>query len=260
MIAVTTYKQLNIDDHVKLLIPSQIQLGKFLNDTIALIKRRRLANLNKRFDNDLEKLTNYSQQTIKELTTLKNKIAPEIERMKAVADDTERSNVGQKLSEKYNPMLRTIYNRFVNQVDNLQQAIVQDNLDPFQLPHHFENVKYRKIDRLIDALNDFQTRLDNQTYLLKSYLITNNLEPSDHLLNREFRDELSRLHPEYQTIKAVNIQDEFVILEEVDNNGNSEYTIDYNELWWFSKNFSCEICFMEFLCYTNDINFLALIS
>ena len=227
----TTYKQLNIDDHVKLLIPSQIQLGKFLNDTIALIKRRRLANLNKRFDNDLEKLTNYSQQTIKELTTLKNKIAPEIERMKAVADDTERSNVGQKLSEKYNPMLRTIYNRFVNQVDNLQQAIVQDNLDPFQLPHHFENVKYRKIDRLIDALNDFQTRLDNQTYLLKSYLITNNLEPSDHLLNREFRDELSRLHPEYQTIKAVNIQDEFVILEEVDNNGNSEYTIDYNELW-----------------------------
>ena len=256
----TTYKQLNIDDHIKLLIPSQIQLNKFLDDTIALIQRRRLANLNERFDSGLKKLTNYSQQTIKELVSLKNKIDPEIEKMKAVADDTTRSNVGQTLSEKYNPMLRNIYNRFINQIDNAQQAIVQDNLDPFQLPHHFENVKYRQIDRLIDALNDFQTRLDNQTYLLKSYLITNNLEPSHHLLNREFRDELSRLHPEYQVIKAVNIQDEFVILEEVDNNGNSEYTIDYAEFWWFSKNFNCEICFMEFLCYTNDINFIAPIS
>lgn len=227
----TTYKQLNIDDHVKLLIPSQIQLDKFLDDTIALIQHRRLANLNERFDSGLEKLTNYNQQTIKELTTLKSKIAPEIEQMKATTDDTARSNLGQTLSEKYNPMLRNIYNRFVNQIDNTQQAIVQDNLDPFQLPHHFENVKYRKIDRLIDALNDFQTKLDTQTSLLKGHLLTNNLEPSDHLLNREFRDELSRLHPEYQGIKAVNIQDEFVILEEVDNYGNSEYSVDYNELW-----------------------------
>lgn len=227
----TTYKQLNIDDHIKLLIPSQIQLNKFLNDTIALIQHRRLANLNERFDSGLKKLTNYSQQTINELTTLKSKIDPDIEQMKAVDDDAARSNFGQTLSEKYNPMLRAIYNRFVNQVDNAQQAIVQDNLDPFQLPHHFENVKYRKIDRLIDALNDFQTRLDTQTYLLKSYLITNNLQPSYHLLNHEFRDELSRLHPEYQAIKAVNIQDEFVILEEVGNNGNSEYTIDYDEFW-----------------------------
>lgn len=256
----TTYKQLNIDDHVKLLIPNQIQLGKFLDDTIALIQHRRLTNLNERFDSGLEKLTNYNQQTIDELATLKSKIDPEIEQMKAVADDTARSKIGQTLSEKYNPMLRTIYNRFVNQVDNTQQAIVQDNLDPFQLPHHFENVKYRKIDRLIDALNNFQTRLDTQTYLLKSHLITNNLEPSHHLLNSEFRDELSRLHPEYQAIKAVNIQDEFVILEEVDNNGDSKYTIDYNEFWWFSNNFSCEICCMEFLCYTNDINFIAQIS
>lgn len=229
----TTYKQLNIDDHIKLLIPSQIQLGKFLDDTIALIKHRRLAKLNERFNDGLEKLTNYNQQTIKELTTLKNEIDPEIERMKAIDDDTIRSNIGQTLSEKYNPMLRNIYNRFVNQIDNTQQAIVQDNLDPFQLPHHFENVKYRKIDRLIDAINDFQTKLDTQTFLLKSYLITNNLEPSHHLLNREFRDELSRLHPEYQGIKAVNIQDEFIIFEEVDSNGNSEYTIDYDESWWF---------------------------
>ena len=235
VIIMTTYKQLNIDDHIKLLIPSQIQLGKFLDDTIALIKHRRLANLNERFDSGLEKLTNYSQQTIKELTNLKNKIDPEIEQMKAVADDTARSNIGQTLSEKYNPMLRAIYNRFVNQVDNTQQAIVQDNLDPFQLPRHFENVKYRQIDRLIDAITDFQTKLNTQKDLLKCHLLTNNLEPSHHLLNREFRDELSRLHPEYQAIKAVNIQDEFVILEEVDNNGNSEYTIDYNELWWFSK-------------------------
>lgn len=227
----TTYKQLNIDDHIKLLIPSQIQLGKFLDDTIALIQHRRLANLNERFDSGLKKLTNYSQQTINELTTLKSKIAPEIEQMKAVTDDTARSNLGQTLSEKYNPMLRNIYNRFINQVDNAQQAIIQDNLDPFQLPHHFENAKYRKIDRLIDAINDFQTKLDTQTSLLKGHLLTNNLEPSDHLLNREFRDELSRLHPEYQGIKAVNIQDEFVILEEVDNYGNSEYSVDYNELW-----------------------------
>lgn len=229
----TTYKQLNIDDHIKLLIPSQIQLGKFLDDTIALIQHRRLANLNERFDSGLKKLTNYSQQTINELTTLKSKIAPEIEQMKAVTDDTARSNLGQTLSEKYNPMLRNIYNRFINQVDNAQQAIIQDkdNLDPFQLPHHFENAKYRKIDRLIDAINDFQTKLNTQKDLLKCHLLTNNLQPSHHLLNSEFRDELSRLHPEYQAIKAINIQDEFVILEEVGNNGNSEYTIDYDESW-----------------------------
>lgn len=227
----TTYKQLNIDDHIKLLIPSQIQLNKFLDDTIALIKHRRLINLNERFDSGLKKLTNYNHQTIQELTTLKTKIDPEIEKMKAIANDTARSNLGQTLSKKYNPMLRNIYNRFINQIDNMQQAIVQDNLDPFQLPHHFENVKYRKIDRLIDALNDFQTKLDTQRFLLKSYLLTNNLEPSDHLLDSEFRNELSRLHPEYQGIKAVNIQDEFIIFEEVDSNGNSEYTIDYDESW-----------------------------
>lgn len=230
-IIMTTYKQLNIDDHIKLLIPSHIQLNEFLDDTIDLIKSRRLVNLDKRFNDGLKKLTNYNQQTIKELTTLKNKIDPEIERMKAVDDDTTRSNIGQTLSEKYNPMLRNIYNRFINQVDNTRQAIVQDNLDPFQLPQHFENVKYRKIDRLIDAVNDFQTKLDTQKALLKSHLLTNNLEPNNHLLNRAFRDELSRLHPEYQGIKAVNIQDEFVILEEVDNYGNSEYTVDYSELW-----------------------------
>ena len=260
-IIMTTYKQLNIDDHIKLLIPSQIQLNKFLGDTIALIQNRRLANLNERFNDGLEKLTNYSQQTIKKLTTLKNKIAPEVEQMKAVADDTARSNVGQTLSEKYNPMLRAIYNRFINQVDNTQQAIVQDNnLDPFQLAHHFENVKYRKIDRLIDAINDFQTKLNTQKDLLKCHLLTNNLQPSHHLLNSEFHDELSRLHPEYQGIKAINIQDEFVILEEVDNNGNSEYTIDYDEFWWFSNNFSCEIWLMEFSCYNNDIDFIVTIS
>lgn len=227
----TTYKQLNIDDHIKLLIPSQIQLGKFLDDTIALIKNRRLVNLNERFNDGLEKLTNYNQQTIKELINLKHKIDPELERMKAVDDNTTRSNLGQTLSEKYNPMISDIYNHFINQIDNTQQAIVQDNLDPFQLPHHFENVKYRKIDRLIDTIKDFQTKLNTQTPLIRHYLLTNNLEPSDHLLNSEFRDELSRLHPEYQEVKAVNIQDEFIILEEVDNNGNSEYTIDYNELW-----------------------------
>ena len=66
----TTYKQLNIDDHIKLLIPSKIQLGKFLDDTIALIKNHRLVNLNQRFNDGVEKLTNYSQQTIKELTLL----------------------------------------------------------------------------------------------------------------------------------------------------------------------------------------------
>lgn len=222
----TTYKQLNIDDHIKLLIPSHIQLNEFLDDTIVLIKSRRLINIDKRFNDGLKKLTNYNQQTIKELTTLKTKIDPEIEKMKAVDDDTARSNIGQTLSEKYNPMIRDIYNRFINQIDNTQQAIVQDNLDPFQLPHHFENIKYRKIDRLIDAINDFQTKLDTQKALLKSHLLTNNLEPSAHLLNREFRDELSRLHPEYQGIKVINIQDEFVILEEVDNYGNSEYTVD----------------------------------
>ena len=256
----TTYKQLNIDDHIKLLIPSQIQLSKFLDDTITLIKNHRLVNLNERFNDGLEKLTNYNQQTIKELINLKNKIDPELEKMKTVDDNTARSNIGQTLSEKYNPMMSDIYNRFINQIDNTQQAIVQDNLDPFQLPHHFENVKYRKIDRLIDTIKDFQTKLNTQTPLLKHYLLTNNLEPSDHLLNSEFRDELSRLHPEYQEIKAVNIQDEFIILEEVDNNGNSEYTIDYNELWWFSNNFTRGICFVEFLCYTNNVNFLALIS
>lgn len=227
----TTYKQLNIDDHIKLLIPSQIQLNKFLGDTIALIQNRRLVNLNEKFNDGLEKLTNYSQQTIKELINLKTKIAPDIEQMKAVTDNTARSNVGQTLSEKYNPMLRDIYNRFINQIDNTQQAIVQDNLDPFQLPHHFENVKYRQIDRLIDAISDFQTKLNTQKDLLKCHLLTNNLQPSYHLLNSGFRDELSRLHPEYQGIKAVNIQDEFVILEEVDNNGNSEYTVDYDEFW-----------------------------
>lgn len=227
----TTYKQLNIDDHIKLLIPSKSQLDKFLDDTIALIKNHRLVNLNERFNDGLEKLTNYSQQTIKELTNLKNKIDPELEKMKAVDDNTARSNIGQTLSEKYNPMMKDIYNRFTNQINNTQQAIVQDNLDPFQLPHHFENVKYRKIDQLIDTIKEFQAKLNTQTSLLKNYLLTNNLEPSDHLLNSEFRDELSRLHPEYQEIKAVNIQDEFIILEKVDNNGNSDYTIDYNELW-----------------------------
>ena len=245
----TTYKQLNIDDHIKLLIPSQIQLGKFLDDTIALIKNHRLVNLNERFNDGLEKLTNDNQQAIKELTNLKNKIDPELEKMKAVEDNTARSNIGQTLSEKYNPMMKDIYNRFINQIDNTQRAIVQDNLDPFQLPHHFENVKYRKIDRLIDTIKDFQTKLDTQPSLLKYYLLTNNLEPSDHLINSEFRDELSRLHPEYQEIKAVNIQDEFIILEEVDNNGNSEYIIDYDELWWFSKKTICEIWLMNFDCY-----------
>ena len=225
----TTYKQLNINDHLKLLIPSKIQLSKFLDDTIALIKNHRLVNLNERFDSGLEKLTNCNQQTIKELINLKHKIDPELERMKAVDDNTARSNIGQTLSEKYNPMISDVYNHFVDQVDNTQQAIVQDNLDPFQLPHHFENVKYRKIDRLIDTIKNFQTKLDTQKSLLKHYLLTNNLEPSDHLLNREFRDELSHLHPEYQEIKAINIQDEFIILEEVDNNGNSKYTIDYDE-------------------------------
>lgn len=227
----TAYKQLNIDDHLKLLIPSQIQLGKFLDDTITLIKNHRLVSLNENFNDGIQKLTNYNQQAIKELTMLQNKINPQIEDMKAVHDNTTRSNLGQTLSEKYNPMMSDIYNHFINKIDNTQQAIVQDNLDPFQLPHHFENVKYRKIDRLIDTIKDFQTKLNTQTPLLKHYLLTNNLEPSDHLLNSKFRDELSRLHPEYQEIKAVNIQDEFIILEEVDNNGDSEYTIDYNELW-----------------------------
>lgn len=242
----TTYKQLNIDDHIKLLIPSKIQLSKFLDDTIALIKNHRLINLNERFNDGFEKLTNYNQQTIKELTNLKHKIDPEIERMKAVDDNTARSNLGQTLSEKYNPMIKDIYNRFINQIDNTQQAIAQDNLDPFQLPHHFENVKYRKIDRLIDTIKDFQTKLDTQTSLLKHYLLTNNLEPSDHLLNSKFRDELSHLHPKYQEIKAVSIKDEFTILEEVDSNGNSEYTIDYDESWWFSKNLSVKFDLWNF--------------
>ena len=63
----TTYKQLNIDDHIKLLIPSQIQLSKFLDDTITLIKNHRLVNLNERFNDGLEKLTNYNQQRINKL-------------------------------------------------------------------------------------------------------------------------------------------------------------------------------------------------
>lgn len=227
----TAYKQLNIDDHLKLLIPNQIQLGKFLDDTIALIKNHRLVSLNENFDDGIQKLNNYNQQAIKELTTLQNKINPQIEDMKTVHDNTTRSNIGQELSEKYNPMMRDIYNRYINQINNIQQAIVQDNLDPFQLPHHFENIKYRKVDRLINTIKDFQTKLDTQAILLKHHLLTNNLEPGDHLLDSKFRDELTRLHPEYQDIKAVNIQDEFIILEEVDSDGNSEYTIDYDELW-----------------------------
>ena len=38
------------------------------------------------------------------------------------------------------------------------------------------------------------------------------------------------------------------------------YTNDVNFLALISNNFTCGICFVEFLCYTNNVNFVMQIS
>lgn len=227
-----TFKQLNLRDHHKLLIPDNIDLSQFLADTIVLIKNQRLTKINQNFDDSIKKIAQYTAQSLTQLQELSDEITPQISDMQSLSDNVRRSKKGSQLSSQYNSVINNVYQKLMNQIDNALRNLITNPIYNTHLPNHYDNVKYRKINRLIDSIESYKDQLIDHPEILKHRLLNENLDPESHLSNPNFLAELTRLHPEYQAVQLVNIQDEFIILEEYDNTTKkSEFSIDYDDMW-----------------------------
>lgn len=228
----TTFKQLNLNDHNRLLIPNNISLSQFLDDTLALVKHRRLTKLNQDFDDSVQKITQYIAQSLRKLHKLSDEIARQVAIMQSFSDNVRRSKKGTQLANQYNSVINNVYQKLINQINNVLYNLSQDGLYGTGLPNHSFNIKCRKINRLIARIESYRDQLIEHPEILKRRLLTENLSPERHLIDPDFLAELTRLHPEYQDVQLINIQDEFVILEKVNNTTyESEYSIDYADMW-----------------------------
>ena len=228
----TTFKQINLGDHHKLLIPDNINLSQFLDDTITLIKNHRLAKINQNFDDSIKKIAQYTAQSLTQLQELSDEITPQTSAMQSLSDNVCRSKKGSQLSSQYNSVINNVYQKLMNQIDNTLRNLITNPIYNTHLPNHYDNVKYRKINRLIDSIESYKDQLIDHPEILKHRLLNENLDPESHLSNPNFLAELIQLHPEYQAVQLVNIQDEFMILEEYDNTTKkSEFSIDYDDMW-----------------------------
>lgn len=225
----TKYNQLNLYDNDNcLLIPTSIDLDDFLNDAIKLIKEERQQKVTQNFDKAHHRIMQCIDTTLAALRNLQQEIAPQIEQMQTIDDNNARSTQGTLLSQKYQPQIDKLYHTLTKQINDSLKNIIGDYTEKIS----FRNVSYRHVNILITEIKAYAKQFDRHCCTeTRHRLLNRNLYPETHLSKQTFLDKLIIQHPEYSSIKLIQINDSFIVLEEITNNDESLYRIDYEDRW-----------------------------
>lgn len=225
----TKYNQLNLYDNDNcLLIPTNIDLDDFLSNVVKLIKESRQQKVAQNFDKEHHRIMQCIDTTLAALKKLQQEIAPQIEQMQTIDDSNARSTRGTLLSQKYQPQIDKLYHALTKQINDSLKNIIGDYTDKIS----FRNVSYRHVNILITEIKAYAKQFNRRYNAEIRYrLINRDLYPETHLSKQTFLNKLIAQHPEYNSIKLIQINDSFIVLEDITNNDESLYQIDYEDRW-----------------------------
>lgn len=223
------YNQLNLYNNDKcLLIPTSIDLDDFISDTINFMRENRQQKVAQNFDKEYRHIIQYIDIALVTLGNLQQEIAPQIEQMQTVKDNNARSTQGTILSQKYQPQIDKLYHALTKQISDSLKNIIGERTDKI----FFTNVSYRNINNLIAEIKAYVRQFNSHSSAeIKHRLINRDLHPEEHLSKQTFLDKLIARHPKYSGIKLIQVNDSFIILEEIMDNDESHYRIDYEDRW-----------------------------
>lgn len=225
----TKYNQLNLYDNDNyLLIPTNIDLDDFLNDVVKLIKESRQQKVAQNFNREHHRIMQCIDTTLAALRKLQQGIAPQIEQMQTIDDNNARSTRGTLLSQKYQPQIDKLYYALTKQINDSLKNIISDYTDKI----FFRNVSYRHVNILITEIKAYAKQFDRHySAEIRHRLLNRDLYPETHLSKQTFLDQLIVQHPEYNSIKLIQINNSFIVLEDITDNDESLYRIDYEDRW-----------------------------
>lgn len=223
------YNQLNLYNNDKcLLIPTSIDLDDFISDTINFIRENRQQKVAQNFDKEHQHIIQYIDIALVTLGNLQQEIAPQIEQMQTVKDNNARSTQGTILSQKYQPQIDKLYHALTKQISDSLKNIIGERTDKI----FFTNVSYRNVNNLIAEIKAYARQFNSHSSAeIKHRLLNRDLHPEEHLSKQTFLDKLIARHPEYSSIKLIQINDSFIVLEDIMDNDESHYRIDYEDRW-----------------------------